>query len=204
MAATSRDNTPAIDEAIAILGTETDQAAWTRVAKERKFEVNGGEVWGYTDGRVLPLPAPTGFALLPASSQNLFFAAATQYVLTRVGQTATGNVKDAIAKAMSDGDISDPKGYGAFEQAYRKGIEALIVTKVDPNFSLTVKGDTAKTAENRKNFEATVESQRAARFDKIVATAKANVMREAGETKPRKAAPKGTAFEIGGLDDAAE
>ncbi len=183
---------------------ETDLAAWLRVAKERKFEVNDGAVWGYSDGRLLKIAAPTGFASLPAGSQLLFFAAATQYLLTRVGQTATGDVQAAMDKAVSDGEISGAKGYGAFEQAYRNAIEELIVTKVDPNFKLTVKGDPAKTAENRKNFEATVESQRAARFDRIIAAAKANTTRAAGETKTRTAAPKGTAFEIGALDDAAE
>jgi len=185
--------------------TNADQNAWLAVAKERKFQISDGEVWGYTDGRLLPLPAPHGFALLPDSSRNLFFAAATQYVLTRVGQTAKGDVKAAVAKAFADGDISDPKGYGAFEQAYRNAILELIVDKVDANFKLTVPGNATQTAENRKNFEATCESQREKRFDRIIAAAKANITREAdGTKKTRKSAPKGTAFEIGGLDDAAE
>jgi hypothetical protein len=172
--------------------------AWAAMARTRKVDVDeDNNVLGYTDGRILKIAPPRTLAEV--------FAAVVQYRLTRVGQTAKGNIQDAMDAAANNGDISDAKGYGAREQAYRAAILDLIVTKVDPNFTLTVKGDPAKTAENRKNFEATVESQRAARFDKIVTAARANVMRAAGD-KPttRKAAPKGTAFEIGALDDAAE
>jgi hypothetical protein len=175
---------------------ETDDAAWIACAKARKFDVDNGEVLGFTDGRVMRLKAPAGFASLPQGSRLLVFAATTQYVLTRVGQTATGNVQEAIDKAFTDGEISDPKGYGAREQAYRDGIFDLIVEKIDGEFKLTVKGDPVKTAENRKNFEATVEKQRPTRFEAIVSAARANVMREAGETKTRKVAPKGNAFEL--------
>lgn len=105
-----------------------DQTAWLAECAAIKCRTDAGEVWAYSGGRLFTVPAPDGFAAMPASTRRLVAMMAMQFLPTRVGQNASGDISAEIAKAVGDpaSFFSTQKDKDAFEAAYETGIAALV------------------------------------------------------------------------------
>jgi hypothetical protein len=205
VASTNANVAPVIDPV-------ADNGAWLAAAKRREARIDDGIVWGLTKGeRLVPMPAPAGFALLPSSSQDLFFAGSTQFVLTRVGQTAKGSLHEAIAKAFADGDVPDARGSDPAERVYRASIAArMAAIYAKKNVKFEPKADAKATPAQKQdmvNLNLTVEKYRddpQLGFDVVIAAAKQDEVRT-GTATTRVRAAKGEAADLSDLsDDTAE
>lgn len=108
-------------------GASPDQTAWLAECAAIKCRTDAGEVWAYSGGKLFTVPAPAGFAELPAASRRLFAMMAMQFLPTRVGQNASGNVSDEIAKAVADPSAYfSTKDKDAFEAAYGDHVSDLV------------------------------------------------------------------------------
>lgn len=105
-----------------------DQTAWLAECLAIKCRTDAGEVWAYSGGKLFTVPSPAGFAAMPASTRRLFAMMAMQFLPTRVGQNASGDISAEIAKAVSDPStfFSTQKDKDAFESAYGDGIADLV------------------------------------------------------------------------------
>lgn len=105
-----------------------DQAAWLAECKAIKCRTDAGETWAYSGGKLFTVPSPAGFADMPAPTRRLVAMMAMQFLPTRVGQNATGDVSVEIAKAVNDPAtyFSTQKDKDAFEAAYGDGIADLV------------------------------------------------------------------------------
>jgi len=179
--------------------TDRDLAAWIEAAKARKFRVEGGQVWTGTAGLLFPVPPVPGFASLPESSQPLVFHAVTQFTTYRVGQTAEGNVAEAVHKSVTDGGLPPVKSNDAFESLYINDIRERVATahkaRVD---AAKAAGEDAPSDPTPAMIEATAEKHRAVLFDRVVkAGIAAGLNKPAkGETTAKKPRKTATAVEI--------
>ncbi len=109
-------------------GASPDQAAWLAECFAIKCRTDAGEVWAYSGGKLFTVPAPAGFGDMPATSRRLFAMMAMQFLPTRVGQNATGDISAEIAKAVNDpaSYFTTQKDKDAFEAAYYDGIADLV------------------------------------------------------------------------------
>lgn len=155
---------------------EADLAAWNKALLARKYIVHEGVVQLRIGDMIVDLPAPPGFAALPASHQPMMAHAVANLVSYRVGQQAEGDVAAVVANTMATGVIPASNSNDAFEAVYR----AFINDKIK-----TARGDD-KSVEPAV-LDATVEHYRNGddvhlRYDTVIAAARA-----AGHNKPLKA-----------------
>jgi hypothetical protein len=106
----------------------SDQAAWLVECAAIKCRTDAGEVWAYSGGKLFTIPAPAGFGDMPPTSRRLFAMMAMQFLPTRVGQNASGDISAEIAKAVNDpaSYFTTQKDKDAFEASYADGITKLV------------------------------------------------------------------------------
>jgi len=182
-----------------------DAEAWTAAASEREYRVDGGVVWIYQDGRLSPLPALPGFALLPQAVRKLVFTSVAQFVTNRVAQTAEGDVNAAVAAAIAGEEIPNSRDNDAYRAALRSWISDLIDLQVGPlpeRATAEEKKERAKWIESEMDYDAHPQGKiiegvpktdpAGHRLALAVAQAKANHIREAKERKRQKSMKKAT------------
>jgi hypothetical protein len=191
--------------------TNADQAAWCRAAATRKYKVDDDRVWQHSGGMLFEVPAPVGFASLDPAVQPFVCQALVQHVGARIGQTAEGNVQNAVRKAMRGEDLPRANDSDAYEAVYVAYIERLMKDRA--NINPPAKLDRGASAEEKKaretalatynaRVEKTADQYRGQLFDKAVAAAKTNIVRPETEKK-RRTSSAGAGVEAVELGDLA-
>jgi hypothetical protein len=157
MAQTQHENVRPLHSADA----SADGEAWKVAAATRKYRIHEGKVWSGGAGMLFSLPPVPGFATLPDSVRPLVFQSVAQFVTNRVGQTAEGNVQEAINKAIAEGAIPGANTNDAFERHY----VSAVTERVNKARPLPDKATTEQKAAQEKIIEATVIKNRDAKFD---------------------------------------
>ena len=98
--------------------TSADTEAWKVACVARKYELRDGLPVCGGGGLLFTVPAIPGFASLPESVRPGLAQAWLQYVTNRVGQTAEGNVQDAVNKATTDGAVPGANSNNALERHF--------------------------------------------------------------------------------------
>ncbi len=189
--AQTQHNAPHVvsDSGNGALFTETE---WHAAAESRKYKVDDGQVWLHSDGRLFPMPLPN-FA--NPAVKALVFQALAQFVGTRIGQTAEGDVAKAVRAALIDGEIPRANSNDAYEAIYLAEIAARMekrgVAPPDKNATAAEKADYAGS------LKLTADAARGALFLNTIEAAKANVVRAPTDKKRRTStAPKGTVVSV--------
>jgi len=198
-------HTPRIHDAS---DTNDDQVAWCKAALIRKYKVDDYRVWQHSGGMLFEVPAPVGFASLDPAVQPLVCQALVQHVGARIGQTAEGNVQEAVRKAMRGEDLPRANDSDAYEAVYVAFIEKLMADRanVKPPAKLTAgasadekKAYTTALAAYRARVEKTAEQYRSQLFTKAITAAKSNIVRPETERKRRASTSGVEAVELGDL-----
>lgn len=128
MAQTQTHNAPHTETAPAPQnGVDADSAAWCRDATLRKYRVENGVVYVYSQGKIAPVPAPKGWAGLDSLVSPFLFQSAMQMVSNRILQNGEGNVHETIANIMTNGrGTPSAQSNDAFDACYYDHIAALI------------------------------------------------------------------------------
>lgn len=162
---------------------ESDQEAWNAAALGRKYRVDAGKVWAHSDGRIFELPALPGFAALPTKVHSLVFHSVAQFAAIRVGQTAEGDVAQAVSDAIVHGIIPAAKTNDAYEAIYIADIADRIAKKKP---APRKDADAKVKAAYRALIEKNADHYRPQLFASVVEAAKADTTREAKERKRAK------------------
>jgi hypothetical protein len=182
----------------------TDSAAngftpenWLEACAARKFRVDGGRVWHYTSGGMLfPVPMPD---LSNPKVREVVAQAYLQFAGARIGQTAEGNVAEAVAKLSTTGEtLPRANDNDAYEAVYSLEVAARMAKA---GIAAPAKdASAADKAEYREKLKATCEKFHDQLFAKAVAAAKANIVRAPSDKKRQSNKPRVAGVEID-LDD---
>ena len=173
-----------------------DQAAWIAAAKASNYRVEDGVVWGGIAGMLFPLPALPGFASLPESSRLLAFRGVVQHVTYRIGQTAIGNVVEAVAAGLTEGKLPSVKNNDAFESLYTSNIADRVLAAMTKKAEAEGKPKPKMADIARDVIADTATKYRDQLFDSVVAAGKANITRLAKAGVTPRASKTDKAIEI--------